>query len=170
MFLKIINSLKKSFCYGGPHGCVTSFKTQSILFYANCFNIFGTNQAKVFYGSTLANILKNDEEPNKIDFALKRHSDNLYWNLTRLYRIRNEIVHNFEIKNGIYIHISHMKYYLSFILNSILDFMADEPSDINNDKVTIEDYFITQEIIFGSLKSEKLEEFMKIDNLNQVFY
>lgn len=63
-----------------------------------------------------------------------------------------------------------MKYYLSFILNSILDFMADEPSDINNDKVTIEDNFITQEIIFGSLKSEKLEEFMKIDNLNQVFY
>ncbi|RXJ49559.1 hypothetical protein [Gelidibacter gilvus] len=111
------------------------------------------------------------EEPNKIDFALKRHSDNLYWNLTRLYRIRNEIVHNAAIKNGIYIHISHMKYYLSFILNSILDFMADEPADINNDgKVTIEDYFITQEIIFGSLKGEKLEEFMKIDNPNQVFY
>lgn len=111
------------------------------------------------------------EEPNKIDFALKRHSDNLYWNLTRLYRIRNEIVHNAAIKNGIYTHISHMKYYLSFILNSILDFMAEEPADLNNDgKITIEDYFITQEIIFGSLKGEKLEEFMKIENANQVFY
>lgn len=111
------------------------------------------------------------EEPNKIGDALKRHNDNLQWNLTRLYRIRNEIVHNAAIKNGIYTHISHMKYYLSFILNSILDFMAEKPLDINNDgKITIEDYFITQEIIFGSLRGERLIEFMKVDNPNQVFH
>jgi hypothetical protein len=111
------------------------------------------------------------EEPNKVEYAIHRHSNNLNWNLTRLYRIRNEIVHNAAIKNGIYIHISHMKYYLSFILNSILDFMANLPLDINNDgKITIEDYFISQEIMFGSVRKEKLSEFMKIENPNQVFY
>lgn len=111
------------------------------------------------------------EEPNKVNDALKKHFDNLQWNFTRLYRIRNEIVHNAAIKNGIYTHISHMKYYLSFILNSILDFMAEIPLDINNDgRITIEDYFITQEIIFGSLKDERVIEFLKIDNPNQVFY
>lgn len=111
------------------------------------------------------------EEPNKVEAAIHRHTNNLNWNLTRLYRIRNEIVHNAAIKNGIYIHISHMKYYLSFILNSILDFMANIPLDINNDgKITIEDYFISQEIMLGSVRKEKLTEFMKVENPNQVFY
>lgn len=70
-----------------------------------------------------------------------KHNDNLVWNITRLYRIRNEIVHNAAIKNGIYTHIAHLKYYLAFILNSILDFMTDNAVDVDNDgKVSIEDF------------------------------
>lgn len=60
------------------------------------------------------------QEPNKIGGSLKKHQENLIWNITRLYRIRNEIVHNAAIKNGIYTNIAHLKYYLTFILNSLL--------------------------------------------------
>ncbi|NDK56822.1 hypothetical protein [Pontibacter fetidus] len=111
------------------------------------------------------------EEPNKINEVLIKHQHNITSNITRLYRIRNEIVHNAAIKNGIYVHISHIKYYLTFILNSILDFMAENNVDLDNDgKVTIEDYFIAQEIILGSLKNSKLEEFLKINNPTQILH
>jgi len=83
------------------------------------------------------------QEPNKIGDSLRKHQENLVWNITRLYRIRNEIVHNAAIKNGIYTNIAHLKYYLTFILNSILDFMAENAIDVDNDgKISIDDYFI----------------------------
>lgn len=110
------------------------------------------------------------EEPNKISEVLTIHNNNVEWNITRLYRIRNEIVHNAAIKNNITTHISHLKYYLSFILNSILDFMADNDVDLDNDgKITIDDFFISQDIILGCLNKSKLEEWLKIDNANQIF-
>lgn len=111
------------------------------------------------------------ESPSNIELALKSHGDNLKWNLTRIYRIRNEIVHNAAIKNGIYVNISHMKYYLTFILNSILDFMADDNIDIDNDgKLTIEDFFITQDIILGGIQKGTLINFLKIENPNQILH
>lgn len=110
------------------------------------------------------------EEPNKISDVLNNHQNNLVWNITRLYRIRNEIVHNAAIKRGIYTHISHLKYYLSFMLNSILDFMAENAIDVDNDgRVSIEDFFIAQDIILSCLKGEKLERFIEIKNPNEIF-
>lgn len=110
------------------------------------------------------------QEPNKITDVLNNHGKNLEWNITRLYRIRNEIVHNAAIKNNITTHISHLKYYLSFMLNSILDFMTENNVDLDNDgKISIDDFFISQEIILGCLSNEKLEEWLKIDNPNQIF-
>ncbi|EJL62838.1 HEPN domain-containing protein [Flavobacterium sp. CF136] len=110
------------------------------------------------------------QEPNKIQEVIDRHQNNIKWNITRLYRIRNEIVHNAAIKNGIYTHISHLKYYLSFILNSILDFMTDNAVDMDNDgRISIEDYFVSQEILLGCLKSQKLEKWLEIEYPNQIF-
>jgi hypothetical protein len=112
---------------------------------------------------------KWQESPGNIDYALRKHSTNLIWNITRLYRIRNEIVHNAAIKKGIHVHISHMKYYLMFILNSILDFMAEVHLDVDNDgKVSIEDYFIAQNIMLGSLKGNTIKEYIKVDNPSQI--
>ncbi|RPD42603.1 hypothetical protein [Chitinophaga barathri] len=111
------------------------------------------------------------EAPNNIQSTLRKHEINLTHNFTRLYRIRNEIVHNAAIKRGIYVSISHMKYYLTFILNSILDFMAEQSVDTDNDgKVSIDDYFIAQEIMLGSLNGGTIKEYIKIDNPAQIIY
>lgn len=111
------------------------------------------------------------QDPSRITHILHKHTTNLEWNLTRLYRIRNEIVHNAAIKRGIYVHISHMKYYFTFILNSILDFMAEIHVDLDNDgKVSIEDYFIAQSIMLGSLKGQPAREYLKVDNPSQIFH
>lgn len=103
--------------------------------------------------------------------SIKKHQENLKWNLTRLYRIRNEIVHNAAIKNGIYVNIAHMKYYLTFILNSILDFMANTPIDVNNDnRITIEDFFFAQDIMLGSLKSSSIQNFITVKQPRQILH
>lgn len=105
------------------------------------------------------------EDPGNIQRTLDKHLENLKWNLIRLYRIRNEIVHNAAVKNSIYANVSHIKYYLTFVLNSILDFMSSIPVDINNDGIlTIEDYFIAQDIMLGSLKGKTLKDYLAVHN------
>lgn len=64
-----------------------------------------------------------------------------------------------------------MKYYLTFILNSILDFMAENDIDTNNDgKITIEDYFIAQDIMLGSVKKSTLINYINVENPNQILH
>jgi len=104
-------------------------------------------------------------DPSTLGGRLFTHSNNLKWNISRLYRIRNEIVHNAATKTSISANVSHLKYYLTFILNSMLEFLSDTPVDIDSDgRVTIEDYFISQDIIFGSLKNKPIREYIKIAN------
>ena len=111
------------------------------------------------------------EDPSNIQRTLDRHLENLKWNLFRLYRIRNEIVHNAAVKNSIYANVSHIKYYLTFILNSILDFMSNIPADVNNDGVlTIEDYFIAQDIMLGSLKDKTLKDYLTVHNPLEILH
>lgn len=110
-------------------------------------------------------------DPGNIKTSLIKHKENLEWNLTRLYRIRNEIVHNAAVKNSIYANVSHLKYYLTFILNSILDFMSNSPTDADNDgRITIDDYFIAQDIILGSLNGKTIKEFLKVRNPLEILH
>ncbi|MCT4157485.1 hypothetical protein HZP63_02345 [Elizabethkingia anophelis] len=110
------------------------------------------------------------QEPNKITDAINKHKENLTWNITRLYRIRNEIVHNAAIKKDIYSHISHLKYYLTFILNSIMDFMSEPYPDLDNDgKITIDDFLICQDILLGANTGEKLGKWLELKHPNQIF-
>jgi len=82
--------------------------------------------------------------------------------LTRCYRIRNEIVHDAAIHLNIESITGNPKYYLTFILNSLISYLDDTPVDINmNGFLSIEDYFILQEIRYNSL----LKSVFNIDQL-----
>ncbi|GLU56121.1 hypothetical protein Dfri01_55820 [Dyadobacter frigoris] len=110
-------------------------------------------------------------DPSNIHRALDKHSENLKLNLTRLYRIRNEIVHNAAIKKGILVNIAHLRYYFTFILNSILDFMSEQQVDLTNDgKITLEDYFVSQNIIKGWLRKSTISEHVKVENPSDIFF
>jgi len=103
--------------------------------------------------------------PGNIDRRLKEHIDTLRWNISRLYRLRNEIVHNAAVKSNISPNVSHLKYYLTFALNSMLEFLSDFPTDVDSDgKITIEDYLISQQIILGSLKGKRMSDYVSIKN------
>lgn len=84
----------------------------------------------------------------KIKEHIVKHYNNIERNLWRIYRIRNEIVHEASDQSHINTITSHLKYYLFFILFSLIDFFSKNQIDINDDGIfDIEDYFHIQELL-----------------------
>ena len=80
------------------------------------------------------------------------HRNNLDWHLTRCYRIRNEIVHDAAIHLNIESITGNLKYYLTYILNGLIEYLdtvSDNP--ILDDQFSIHDFFLLQEIKYKSL-------------------
>ena len=49
--------------------------------------------------------------------------------------------------------------------------MANRPADTNNDgKVTIEDYFIAQDIMLGSLNNRTIREYLNVHNPLEILH
>ena len=95
-------------------------------------------------------MLANDNK--QIQQRILKHRKNLDWHLARTYRIRNEIVHDAAIHLNIDLITGNLKYYLTYILNSIIDYLDNTPADLNMDeKISIEDYFILQHIRYESM-------------------
>jgi len=91
---------------------------------------------------------------NQISDDLKKHEQDLIWNIARLYRIRNELIHEAAIDKNIPNITSHLKYYLTFIIESTLNFFVTNSIDIDIDNyTTIEDYFIMQKLKWDNIKS-----------------
>ena len=124
------------------------------------------SQLMIYRAKFYLELLKDSK---KLRGVLERHQQNLEWNLTRIYRIRNEIVHNAELKNDIAPIVGHLRYYLTFILNGVIQFFNDHSIDIDNDgELTIDDYFISNEIKLSSLERKKgqlnFNELLNIEN------
>jgi hypothetical protein len=86
--------------------------------------------------------------PNAKDY-LASHRENLEIHLTRIYRLRNEIVHDASTNAGNEQIAANLRYYLTFILNEIIDF-ASGPTSAD---ISIEDYFILNEVKWGNLQN-----------------
>lgn len=109
---------------------------------------------------------------NKIAENIIKHRTNLEWHLARCYRIRNEIVHDAAIHLNIESITGNLKYYLTYILNGLLDFMVSTASDFNMDGIiTISDYFLLQEIKYKSFEASsfKLDKLMEEKSVTEIF-
>jgi hypothetical protein len=99
---------------------------------------------------------------------IKRHAKRLEWNLLRIYRQRNSIVHSANSDTNILDITSHLKYYLIFAINSAVDYLNISKLDINMDgKLTLDDYFLSSETEYENLISDKdlnIEKILKIRN------
>ncbi len=103
---------------------------------------------------------------------LKTHRKNLEWNLSRIYRIRNEIIHEAALKPNIARISSHIRYYLTFITVSIIEYLAASPIDMNSDGlIKIDDFFILQSLHLESQKKKGflIEEMLRIKNPVEIF-
>lgn len=103
---------------------------------------------------------------------LKIHKKDLEWNLSRIYRIRNEIIHEAALKPNISRISSHIRYYLTFMTISLIEYLANSPIDINLDRqITIDDFFILQSLHFESQKKKRflVEDIFEIKNPVEIF-
>ncbi|WEK37493.1 MAG: hypothetical protein P0Y53_08260 [Candidatus Pseudobacter hemicellulosilyticus] len=79
---------------------------------------------------------------------LKSHRNNLEIHLTRIYRLRNEIIHDAATNMNNEQIASNLRYYLTFILNELIDFFYQSEQQANS----IEQYFILNEIKIGNIE------------------
>lgn len=97
------------------------------------------------------------KDKKKFKQHLEKHSTDLVSNFYRIYRVRNEIVHNAAINNSIIEITSHLQYYLLFMLGSIMEFFTNYSIDVNDDKrLNMDDYFIYHRLIFESLEENDI--------------
>ena len=88
---------------------------------------------------------------DKLKKYIDSHCKNLGIHLTRIYRIRNEIVHDASIGSNNENITSNLRYYLTFMLHSLISHFHNQRKKENN----IEDFFVLQEIKLGNLKRKK---------------
>lgn len=102
------------------------------------------------------------------------HKDNLNRHLTRIYRVRNEIVHQAGTQQpNINILVGNLRYYLTFMLNGLISFLLNNPVDANMDgQISIEDFFILQQLQLNVVEhgGYQLDKLFDIDNPMEVFY
>lgn len=89
----------------------------------------------------------NGRTPNAVEY-LKHHKINLEIHFTRIYRLRNEIIHDAATNTNNEQIASNLRYYLTFILNELIDFLFR----ISDKEISIEDYFILNEIKIGNIE------------------
>lgn len=103
-------------------------------------------------------------EPNKQANAskyIKKHKENLEMHFTRIYRLRNEIIHDAATNTNSELIASNLRYYLTFILNELIDFL----SKTHPKEISIEDYFILNELVLGNIEQNgyPLDQLLSVD-------
>ncbi|MCG8310285.1 MAG: hypothetical protein MI975_23020 [Cytophagales bacterium] len=100
--------------------------------------------------------LLNNSEKRK-DY-LNKHKKHLEWHLIRLYRIRNELIHDAAIIENIENLTGNLRYFLSFMLNKIIEYFNDCIRKPNNlKKVTMNDFFHYQDMILEDFKNSQYD-------------
>ncbi len=117
------------------------------------------------------------DDPKRISKMVHKSLDNMKRNLTRIYRIRNEIVHNASSISGMETVVSHMKFYLLFTIYSVIQFFDERADDFNFDgRIDIDDFFEIRELKFDNMfpKSDTNIEIEKLKLLKmpmeELFY
>ncbi|MBK7290100.1 MAG: hypothetical protein IPI78_07635 [Chitinophagaceae bacterium] len=92
---------------------------------------------------------------------LKKHKANLETHFTRIYRLRNEIIHDAATNTNNEHIVSNLRYYLTFILNELIDFFSRNSGKL----ISIEDYFVQNEIEIGNIEHSgyPLDQLLNVD-------
>ena len=79
---------------------------------------------------------------NEINKYLKSHEKNLLWQIARIYRLRNELIHEAAIKQNIESLTSNLRYYLNFILRKIIYFFSSDENINSEIPKEMESFFL----------------------------
>lgn len=78
----------------------------------------------------LKSMKANIRQQESIKEYIKMHETNLLQHLSRIYRLRNELVHEAAIKQDIVNVTSNLRYYLVFVINQMVGFFSDSAFDL----------------------------------------
>jgi hypothetical protein len=87
---------------------------------------------------------------------IKAHKDHLLQHIVRIYRLRNELVHEAAIKQDIMNVTSNLRFYLTFVLNQLIGFSVEESRKTN--EVSMERFFWFYAIWEKLIMSEDAKE------------
>lgn len=131
-------------------------------FYEEVADAFNENHPLIAYRArNLGNALCPTNGTNKIKRYVERHQKNSIIHFTRIYRLRNEIIHDAATNTNNESIASNLRYYLTFILNGAIAYL----SKADGENVSIEDYFTINEIHLGNIAHNKwkLEDLLNVD-------
>lgn len=130
-------------------------------FYTEISEIFRNSHPLIAYRARLlGEALCPTDGQNKIKNYVERHQKNTIIHFTRIYRLRNEIIHDAATNTNNESIASNLRYYLTFILNGVIEYLSSS----ENDNASIEDYFTINEILLGNIAHKK----WKLDDLLDV--
>ena len=103
-------------------------------------------------------------DPEKVKAYLDTHAKNLEWHLSRIYHLRNELVHEAAIKHNIEGVSSNLRSYLVFMLNLLLDYCSMLLRQSPKDPMTMDNFFWHYEMLWKKCvpKYDKVD-FLKLD-------
>lgn len=115
-----------------------------------------TAQSHPLIAYRAATLTDRFKDVNTIKSEFSRHQNNIERNIMRIYRTRNEIVHTASYEKNILDITSHLRYYLTFIINGFVEFVIDNPMDIDKDgTLSLDDYFTVMKVQLESLLANK---------------
>lgn len=96
------------------------------------------------------------ESSEKRKSYVSNHVNNLNQNISRIYHLRNELIHEAALKQDIESITSNLRYYLVFVLNQIISFFSKLPSDDTDEKsfFTLDDMFSEHKMIRKQIEKE----------------
>ena len=90
-------------------------------------------------------LLSGDKK--KIASYLEIHKRNITWQIARIYRLRNELIHEAAIKQDIESLTSNLRYYLIFVLNRAVFFFKEGAIKYSTTNFNMESFFMHYELI-----------------------
>ena len=96
---------------------------------------------------------------------LQNHRNNLEAHLSRIYHLRNELIHEAGINQDIEDLTSNLKYYLTFLLNQMIVYFSSLPSTGNRTNIKIDEFFYEYQMIIDNIKED-----WSIDKMRKVPY
>ncbi|HCD9235898.1 TPA: hypothetical protein NEG48_002910 [Elizabethkingia anophelis] len=124
-----------------------------------CVNLLSKHPLLAYRSHVLKNLFFTNGKNSAYNY-ITNHKENLETHFIRIYRLRNEIIHDAATNTNNELIASNLRYYLTFILNEIIDYLYNEVGE----KPSIEKYFIKNEIKIGNLNHEKFPLDKMIDS------
>lgn len=96
------------------------------------------------------------ESSEKRKIYITNHIENLNQNISRIYHLRNELIHEAALKQDIENITSNLRYYLVFVLNQLISYFSKLPNTITDEKklYTLDDMFSEFKMLKKQIEKE----------------